>query len=90
MAYVLGIDLGTSSLKGILINKQGEVVGESSYDYPIETPKIGCSEQNPELWMGAVVEIKIMMHSGSLWFLFIVELPPCGWGWTSGLSRFPG
>ena len=59
MAYVLGIDLGTSSLKGILINKQGEVVGESSYDYPIETPKIGYSEQNPELWMGAVKNVII-------------------------------
>ena len=30
------------------------------------------------------------LYAGSLWFLFIVEVPPCGWGWTSGLSRFPG
>ena len=29
-------------------------------------------------------------YAGSLWLLFIVEVPPCGWGWTSGLSRFPG
>ena len=28
-------------------------------------------------------------YSGSLWFLFIVEVPLCGWGWTDGLSRFP-
>ena len=27
---------------------------------------------------------------GSLWFLFIVEVPHCGWGLTGGLSRFPG
>ena len=26
---------------------------------------------------------------GSLWFLFIVEPASCGWGRTSGLSRFP-
>ena len=26
----------------------------------------------------------------NLWFFFIVELAPCGWGWISGLSRFPG
>ena len=26
----------------------------------------------------------------SLWFLFIVEVPPCRWGWTNGFSRFPG
>ena len=30
------------------------------------------------------------LYSGSLWFLFIVEVPCCGWGWMSGLSRFPG
>ena len=29
-------------------------------------------------------------YSGSLWFLFIVEVSHCGWGWTGGLSRFPG
>ena len=57
MAYVLGIDLGTSSLKGILINEQGEVVGESSYDYPISTPKIGYSEQDPNLWIDAVKKV---------------------------------
>ena len=25
-----------------------------------------------------------------MWFFFIVEPAPCGWGWTSGLSKFPG
>ena len=29
-------------------------------------------------------------YSVSLWFLFIVEVPHCGWGWTGVLSRFPG
>ena len=29
-------------------------------------------------------------YSGGLWFLFIVEVSPSGWGWTIGLSRFPG
>ena len=32
----------------------------------------------------------VFLYAGSLWFLFIVEVPPCGWGWTSSLSRFPG
>ena len=31
-----------------------------------------------------------VLYSGSLWFPFIVEVPRCGWGWTGGLSRFPG
>ena len=29
-------------------------------------------------------------YSSSLWFLFIVEVPHCGWGLMRGLSRFPG
>ena len=29
-------------------------------------------------------------YSVSLWFLFIVEVAHCGWGWMGGLSRFPG
>ena len=28
------------------------------------------------------------MYAGSLWFLFIVEVFPCGWGWTSGFQGF--
>ena len=30
------------------------------------------------------------LYSGGLCFLFIVEVSPRGWGWTVGLSRFPG
>ena len=30
------------------------------------------------------------LYSGSLWFLFIVEVLLCRWGWMGGLSRFPG
>ena len=41
-----------------------------------------------------LVEIAVFgvafLYSGSLWFLFIVDVPPCGWGWMSDLSRFPG
>ena len=53
MGYVLGIDLGTSSLKGLLINKSGEVVAFAGYDYPLLHPKKGYSEQNPEEWVKA-------------------------------------
>ena len=30
------------------------------------------------------------LYSVSLWFLFVVEVPLCGWGWMGSLSRFPG
>ena len=53
MGYVLGIDLGTSSLKGLLMNKSGEVVAFAGYDYLLLHPKKGYSEQNPEEWVKA-------------------------------------
>ena len=30
------------------------------------------------------------LYSGGLWFFFIVEVSPSGWGWMIGLSMFPG
>ena len=27
------------------------------------------------------------LYAGSLWFLFIVEVPPCGWGWMEKSAR---
>lgn len=51
--YALGLDLGTGSLKGILVNKKGEVVATESSDYPLHTPAPGFSEQDPKLWTDA-------------------------------------
>ena len=41
MAYVLGLDLGTSSLKGLLFNETGKLVGEAIADHPLASPKPG-------------------------------------------------
>lgn len=51
--YVLGIDLGTSSLKGVLINRAGLVLASSQYEYASTTPSFGFSEQNPSDWIKA-------------------------------------
>ena len=53
MSYVLGLDLGTSSLKGILVDKSGKIVATKAAEYPLHTPKQGYSEQDPELWVKA-------------------------------------
>jgi xylulokinase len=53
MSYVLGLDLGTSSLKGLLVDKIGQVVAEMSAEYPLITPQPGFSEQNPQVWLDA-------------------------------------
>ncbi|MDU2152751.1 MAG: FGGY family carbohydrate kinase, partial [Weissella confusa] len=45
---VLGVDLGTSSVKISAVDRQGNIVAQQSYDYPLSQPKPGYSEQNPE------------------------------------------
>ncbi|RDX00850.1 xylulokinase [Listeria kieliensis] len=57
MGYVLGIDLGTSSLKGIVMNKLGDVVAEASSAYEIDSRAPGFSEQHPEDWKKACEEV---------------------------------
>ena len=51
MKYVIGIDLGTSSVKALLVNELGEVSLEVSKPYPLYHPKPGYSEQSPEDWV---------------------------------------
>jgi xylulokinase len=55
MKYVIGIDLGTSSVKTILVNQRGEVCAEVSKNYPLIQMKSGYSEQDPEEWVGQTV-----------------------------------
>ncbi len=46
----IGIDLGTSGVKAILVNKDGDILKTLSKEYPISMPKQGFSEQNPADW----------------------------------------
>ncbi len=53
MAYLMGIDLGTSSLKTIIIDDSGTVVAQSAENYQFDTPFNGYAEQDPEVWWKA-------------------------------------
>ena len=67
MAFYLGIDIGTSSTKTLLINERGEAIAESSADYPVLTPKPGWTEQDPEAWWQATVKtVRAVMEKGGL------------------------
>ena len=46
----IGIDLGTSSVKTIALNQEGQVIGEVSKDYPVHYYNENWAEQNPEDW----------------------------------------
>ncbi|MGI5172722.1 xylulokinase [Treponema sp. OMZ 840] len=50
MNYLLGIDLGTSSVKVVIIDAQGNIKGHGQCEYIIEYPRINFAEQNPEVW----------------------------------------
>jgi xylulokinase len=52
--FVVGIDIGTSGCKSLLIDDRGQVVARVSEEYPLSIPKPGWSEQNPEDWWQAV------------------------------------
>ncbi len=46
----LGIDLGTSSIKLVVMNEQGEIRASAGGEYSLSFPKPGWSEQNPRDW----------------------------------------
>ena len=50
----IGIDLGTSAVKLLLVDEQGRIVRSVTKEYPISFPRPGWSEQNPEDWWKAV------------------------------------
>lgn len=56
MRLFIGIDLGTSSLKLLLVDEQGKIHNEATKEYPLEFPKPGWSQQNPQDWKKAVFE----------------------------------
>ena len=57
MNYYIGLDLGTSGLKGLLVDRLGNVIKESNESYPVHYPRDGWSEQNPEDWIAATRKI---------------------------------
>lgn len=51
MEYVLGIDIGTGSVKAVAVNLQGRAVEAAQYTYSFESVKPGYHEQDPEqIW----------------------------------------
>jgi xylulokinase len=51
---MLGVDVGTSSAKVVLIDERGAVLRSASGEYPLATPQPGWTEQNPEDWQRVV------------------------------------
>ena len=56
MEYYIGIDLGTSSVKLMLVDSEGKINSTATKEYPVIYPHSGWSEQNAEDWWNAVSE----------------------------------
>lgn len=56
MALLLGIDIGTSGTKTVLVNEKGKVLASATSTYDLLSPKVGWYEQRPLDWWGAVCE----------------------------------
>lgn len=55
MNTYIGIDLGTSGAKFLLVAADGSILAENTQTYPVCYPHAGWSEQNPEDWFGALL-----------------------------------
>ncbi|MCI9098735.1 MAG: xylulokinase [Lachnospiraceae bacterium] len=54
--FYIGIDLGTSAVKLLLMHESGKIEKIVSKEYPLYFPKPGWSEQNPEDWFSKTLQ----------------------------------
>lgn len=59
---LFGVDLGTSSLKVVVTDERGAIVGSASRAYPLHRPHPGWAEQHPDDWwaalLGAIADLR--------------------------------
>ncbi|HOL95443.1 MAG TPA: FGGY family carbohydrate kinase, partial [bacterium] len=56
MAYLIGIDVGTSGTKTVLFDEAGNALASATIEYPLHMPNPGWTEQDPEDWWQATVK----------------------------------
>ncbi len=64
MKYLLGIDFGGGASKATLIDTKGNIIAESTAEYPTYYPDGGC-EQRPEDWEKALIRNVAALKEGS-------------------------
>jgi xylulokinase len=57
MARLIGLDIGTSAVKGVAVDGDGAVVAVAERGYPLSMPRPGWSEQDPEDWWRAAAAV---------------------------------
>jgi xylulokinase len=67
LVYLMGLDVGTTGAKALLINEASEVVASAITEYPMYTPHPQWAEQDPKDWWQATVESirRVLAESGA-------------------------
>ncbi|MTI81080.1 MAG: xylulokinase [Firmicutes bacterium] len=61
----LGIDIGTTGVKVLAVDREGNIAAESTREYPLHVPRPGWAEQNPEDWYQATCSaVNDVLNSG--------------------------
>lgn len=67
MAYLIGVDLGTSGTKTVLFNENGDVIASKTIEYPLYQPQNGWAEQDPlDWWHAAVGSMKAVVEKSGV------------------------
>lgn len=66
MSCLIGIDVGTSGVKALLVDETGGVRARAAVEYEMDTPHPGWAEQRPEHWWQASVQAlrRLLNHAG--------------------------
>jgi xylulokinase len=51
---LIGVDVGTSSVKTVLVNLHGDLLAADRLEYPMHRPHAGWAENDPDDWVNAV------------------------------------
>ena len=71
--FLLGVDVGTSSLKIVLVSADGTTAAEASAGYPTRFPKPGWAEQAPDDWVSALAKCLHLVDSENRGILQRIE-----------------
>jgi xylulokinase len=61
---LVGIDVGTTGVKAVLLSESGEVLARAEEEYPLSIPQAGWAEQDPEDWWTATERALAALDAG--------------------------
>ena len=64
--YLIGIDIGTTGCKSVVVDYEGNIAGSTFSGYPLVTPRPGWAEQDPaQWWIGVRLSLaELLKNSG--------------------------